>query len=123
MLVKEDFTDEVLLINEAHVNAANDFVKLIAAKYGVSPDKICDPLTYVAKRIGLLHGYVSCCLDYIGRDPVSHEGYNDEDIYLVKMRAYKDQLKELLKVVSAEDFTGQQINSNNGIYCMDLWRA
>lgn len=123
MLVKEDFTDEVLIIGPLHVDAANEFIKLIAARHGVTADKICSSLTYAAKRIGLLNGYISCCLDYIGRDPISHEGYSDEDIYVVKLRAYRDQLKELLKVVSAEDFTGQQGGSNNGIYCIDLWRA
>lgn len=123
MLAKEDFTDEVLIISDLHVDAANEFIKLIAARHGVTADKICEPLTYAAKRVGLLHGYVSCCLDYIGRDPVSHEGYSDEDIYVVKLRAYQGQLKELLKVIGTDDFTGQTGENRNGIYCIDLWRA
>ncbi len=123
MLVEEDFTDEVLIISASHVDAANEFIKLIAARHGVKPDKICSPLTYAAKRIGLLNGYISCCLDYIGRDPISNEGYSDEDIYVVKLRAYREQLKELLKIVSAEDFIGNQGGSYNGVCCIKLWRS
>lgn len=124
MLTIEDFTDEVLIIEDSHVAAGNDFILLIAAKCGVPADKISNPLTYVAKRIGVLHGYCTCCLDYVGRDPVSHEGYSDEDIYLVKLRVYRTQLSDLQKMATAKDFTGDSVGSTGGgLYCIGVQRA
>ena len=52
MLEVKDFNDEVLPITENHIEEAEQYIRAIAARFGVSKDKIAEPLSYMVKRLG-----------------------------------------------------------------------
>ena len=104
MLEVKDFNDEVLPITENHIEEAEQYIRAIAARFGVSKDKIAEPLSYMVKRLGVAYAYICVCREYMGRDPVAHEGYADTDIYYAKLQVYQGEVDRLLKQITDADF-------------------
>lgn len=134
MLEKTDFTDTVLPVDDNHIAEAEEYIRAIAARFGVSKDKIAEPLSYMAKRLGIAYGYICVCREYMGRDPVAHEGYADTDIYYAKLQVYQAEVDRLLKqltdtdfLISADGTTADGGTSSSGSYkklfCVEVKRA
>ena len=104
MIVAADLLDR-LLSQEClkYVDEANAWLIQVAADFGVAAADIPNPLSYRAKRCGVLKLAILTALGEGGINQAAFDG-QVQDVYSVKLKAYQNQLDEVFEELCRADF-------------------
>lgn len=104
MIQSTDLADRLLSSSCAtYVPETNAWLTQIAADFGVVAADIPNPLSWRAKRVGVLRlGYLTC----MGESSMNQAAFNGQaqDSYAIKLKFYKDELADEMEKLCRADF-------------------
>lgn len=116
-----DIQDAILQVTDSDVLEANRFIEETAARFGVTAEKICVPVTFTVRRLGVIFACYNRCLLSVGSDgSVIFDGKENSDIFAQKLQFYRAELKKITDGLLESDFTGTK---NSGGVSIKLWRS
>lgn len=63
-----DITDDVLVVDQSDIDAANAYVGSVQAKFAIADEDIADPLPYNIRRLAIVYACYTAALDAVGTD-------------------------------------------------------
>ena len=107
-ITADDITDDILVVDQSDIDAANAYIASLQNKFGLTDKEIAVPLPYNIKRLAVVYACYTAALDAVGTDATETIGENRQriDIYEQKRKAYYTELTALSGLVTASDFTG-----------------
>lgn len=109
-----DITDDVLVVDQSDIDAANAYVGSVQAKFAIADEDIADPLPYNIRRLAIVYACYTAALDAVGTDATETMGENRQriDIYEQKRKAYYAELTALSGSITAAAFTGTAVGGS-----------
>lgn len=107
-ITADDITDDILVVEQSDIDAANAYIASLQNKFGLTDGEVAVPLLYNIKRLAVVYACYTAALDAVGTDATETIGENRQriDIYEQKRKAYYTELTALSGLVTASDFTG-----------------
>lgn len=104
MIAATDLIDRLLTsCCDPYLPEANAWLTQMAATFGVLAADIPDPLSWRAKRCGVLKLATLTCLGEGGTNQAAFDG-QVQDVYMVKLKAYQTELSNVLDELCRADF-------------------
>ena len=101
----DNITDSILLVTQEDVDEANAYLESIAARYGVTT--IQQPISHSVKRLGIAYACYMRAVASVGTDAsVAFDGSRHDDVFVQKAELYGKEVKMLVAMINANDFTG-----------------
>lgn len=82
-----DITDDVLVVDQSDIDAANAYVGSVQAKFAIADEDIADPLPYNIRRLAIVYACYTAALDAVGTDATETMGENRQRIDIYEQKA------------------------------------
>lgn len=103
---RENVRDALLkgMLSEEDIDESTDYVNNLAARLGVKPEEIAEPISYPVEKLALYYALMICAEN--ASKPTAKDGEAKDDPYEKKRALYEERVRYWERQITRETFVG-----------------